>query len=257
MASSGTREKFGRPESFDVTLQDQHTPLYDFYAINQEGTFTIASTVTFNTRTFTASGGHGISVGDMVEFYEKDRFFQAQVLTVVTNTITIDTPFDFAFTTSVDGRRGDKEMAVDGSSTPIVYRVTAAALRTKRQLDVVRFLVYIQDGSSMDDSVYGGGGGALTNGIVCRVVDGQTFNVFNVKTNGEWAIRTFDATYTDKAPAGSFGLRVRRTFGGQTKAGVVVRLSADADTEFQFIVHDDLTFLEIHNVVAQGSEVLD
>ena len=256
MTSSGTREKFGIASTRDVTLQDQHTPLFDFYALNQEGTFTLAGTVTVNTRTFTASGGHGISVGDMIEFYEEDRFFQAQVLTVVTNDITIDTPFDFAFTTGADGRRGDKEMAVDGSSTPVTYRVTIAALRAKKAVDIVRFLVYIQDGSTMADELYGGGT-ALTNGLVCRVNNSQDFNVFNVKTNGEWAIRTFDASYTDKPPAGSFGFRVRRTFGGQAKAGVVVRITSDDDDEFQFIVQDDLTFLEVHNIVCQGSEVLD
>ncbi len=256
MATSGTREKFGVANQFDVTLQDQHTPLFDFYAITQEGTFTITGTVTEDTRTFTATGGHGISVGDMVEFYEEDRFFQAQALIVAGDNITTDTPFDFAFTTSVDGRRGDKNMAVDGSSTPVVFRVTVAALRAKKQIDVVRFLVYIQDGTGMFDERYGGGT-ALTNGVICRVINGQSFNVFNVKTNGDWAIRTFDASYTPNPPAGSYGFRVRRTFGGQTKAGVVVRLTADDDDEFQFIIQDDLTFLEIQNVVSQGSEVLD
>jgi len=48
----------------------------------------------------------------MACFKQASHFFQAQVIAVNTNTITIDRPFDFTFTTNATVTRTTKEMNV-------------------------------------------------------------------------------------------------------------------------------------------------
>ena len=44
----------------------------------------------------------------------------------------------------------------------------------------------------------------------------------------------------------------RRTFGGQNKNGIVIRLKGDDNDELQAIIQDDLTDLDHFHVIAQG-----
>jgi hypothetical protein len=59
--------------------------------------------------------------------------------------------------------------------------------------------------------------------------------------------------YTDRTAQGQFGTGARITFGGQSKHGVVIRLS-ELDA-LQFIVQDNLTGLTSLKIVAEGHEV--
>lgn len=241
--------------SVPVTLQDQHTDTFSFYVINEEGTFTLNGTATINTRSFNADPGHGIAIGDMIELYEDAKFFQALVTAVVGDAITVDSPLDFAFTDSANGRRGKHNMNVDGSGAPVVFRITPEALENGHSWDVVRINMTITDGTSMDDSTFGGIG-ALTNGVVCRKKDGNYHNQFNIKSNEDWATEAFDAVYADRKPSGFFGYRARRTWGGQTKAGVVIRLSATDNEQFEILIQDDLQGLVSFYIKVQGSVVI-
>ena len=241
----------------DVYIQDQHTGIIDLFLMNIEGTFTLASTTTTDTNTFTATGGHGITTGDTVLLQEGIRFSQFIVLNVVTNTITVDSPIDVAYTTSATCQRGITNMNVDGSVTPVVFTILPLNLSpTSNQWDIVRMIFAIQDGSSMDSSMFGSIAGGITNGIVVRQKNGFFQNYFNVKTNGDFALRAYDIAFDDRAsPQGEYFFRSRRTFGGQSKTGVTIRLAGEDDDEFQVIIQDDLTGLDNFSVTAQGHVV--
>jgi hypothetical protein len=108
------------------------------------------------------------------------------------------------------------------------------------------------DDTSMDDNRFGGIA-KLTRGVVLRIVDTFQKTIFNWKTNGEIAQWCFDTTYSDKAPAGFFGFRARITFGGQSKHGVVLRISTG--DVIQIVIQDDLSGLETLRVCGEGHEV--
>lgn len=95
---------------------------------------------------------------------------------------------------------------------------------------------------------------ALTNGIVVRENNATVNNIFNAKTNGQLAERMYDVEYTDKAGGGNHGVRGRRTFGGASKNGTVIRLVSGTTDAFEVIVQDDLdeAGLVSFRVVAQG-----
>ena len=80
--------------------------------------------------------------------------------------------------------------------------------------------------------------------------DGTFTNYWNIKNNGEIGEMCYDKNYDDKAPAGLYGLTARLTFGGQSKIGVVIRLTEGE--ELQLVVQDDLTGLESFRIMAEG-----
>jgi len=240
-------------DSLDVSVNDQTTPIVDVYFFNPEGTVSLSAPVAVDDTSFTVPDGSVFSTGDVVCFQEGSHIMQALVLSVDGNTINIDTPFDFAFTTSGGCAYGSRNMAVDGSTEPVVFQIGPGNLADGQEWDIVRVLFSITDQESMDDGKFGGAP-ALPKGFVLRAMDGITNNIFNIKTNGEFALRNFDATYVSDTlgPSGLYGFRSRRTFGGQSKNGVVIRLKATDNDALQIIIQDDLTGLETFYAVAQG-----
>jgi hypothetical protein len=238
-----------------VNLQDQTTELIDTYFIQSVSNFTLAaptsaSTTTNLVYTFEATAGHGIIANDEIILLDVDldKSFQAVVLNVAVNTITVDRPIDNAYGLNTIGRIVTSEMAVDGSVTPSIFTVRSGQV----PLDITRMILTMLDGTQMDDGTFGGLP-ALTRGLVLRIIDGFNQTIFNFKTNGEIKQFFFDFVYADKAPAGQFGVTSRVVFGGQNEHGVVLRVSGE--DVIQWVVQDDLTGLVSLKIAAQGHKV--
>jgi hypothetical protein len=242
-------------QTVDVFIQDQSTDTVDYLMTQTINTVTLASNTILGSRDIELSGVHGVVVGNIIELTEGNRFYQGEVVTVVADDITLDTPLDYAFTTAATGARTNASMNVNGSVTAQIFDVSPPAVAGVRW-DVTRMIVNIQDNDQMDTGAFGGLA-KLTNGVVIRQVNGVRKNQFNIKTNGEWAERSFDIGYDDKAPAGTFGFRCRRTWGGQDKNGVVIRLDGSAGGAIQHIVQDNLTGLTEYRIVIHGHVVED
>lgn len=238
--------------ALDVSVQDQTSQVVDLHLMNVLASVTLANPVSVDDLTIDLEAGHGFvaAAGETICLQEGSNFYQAEVLSVATNEITVDTPVDSAFTVAATAQRGSNLLNVDGSSTPVVFRVSPQNL-TGIQWDIVRIIFQITDDVAMDDGKFGGIA-ALTNGIVVRAKDGNTKNIFNAKSNGELASHMYDVVYSDKAPAGEYGLRARRTFGGQSKNGVVIRLVGSDSDELQVLVQDNLSALLTFTAIAQG-----
>ena len=99
--------------------------------------------------------------------------------------------------------------------------------------------------------------GGLTNGIVLRVVNGRTWNIWDVHLNAEFANLAYDyQTFLATNPAqGVNGLAVRYTFAGQDKHGVAVRL--EPGDSLQLVIQDDLSDLVSFRIIAEGHIVQD
>jgi len=127
--------------------------------------------------------------------------------------------------------------------------------------DITRMLGVIRDDAAMDDGKFGAIVNGLTNGVMFRIkkTAERYNNLFNARTNAEFAIRTYDVQYTDATlgPSGQYGLRFRRSFNGFDKNGVVVRLDGMKGEELQVIVQDDLRSLAYFSIVIQGHVVED
>ncbi|MCK5018482.1 MAG: hypothetical protein KAS32_15590 [Candidatus Peribacteraceae bacterium] len=237
----------------EVVLQDQVTEPIDALFAQSISNFTISADTTASSATslnydFAATAGHGIITGDEILLLDTvgDRALQAVVTNVVTNTITIDRPIDHIYpSASTLGRIVTTEMAVDGSSTPQIFTVRAGTT----PIDFTRFILTMLDGTAMDDGKFGGLD-SLDNGTVIRVVtEGNVRTLTHWRSNADLKDDMYDVTYSNKAPAGQFGLSSRWTF---TKGEFVVDLDGSTGDYLEILVQDDLSGLADFEVKGQG-----
>lgn len=246
------RVNVGSNGAVDVNVQDQISDIIDLYLCRHIADITLASGVGIADYQLTLVAGHGVVVGNILCFKENHRFLQVIVTAVATNLITIDSPFDYAYTTDalVYVSEHDAASLAGTQGTPQIYNLSPPVGTT---WDIVRLLFHIEDSTVMDDGTFGGMT-ALTNGVVLRKRDGTYKHILNVKTNGEFAQRAYDREYIAKPPAGTgHSMNVRRTFGGQSKNGVVIRLAPGDYLEV--LVQDDITPLDHFHIIAQGHVV--
>jgi len=149
-------------------------------------------------------------------------------------------------------------MAVDGSSSSIVFglRNTTDAIGTTA--DITRLIFTCLTNTAVDLSKFGDLA-PLTKGLVLRRVDGTFRNIFNVKTNQEVAGLMFDFNIQTALGNAQDGFVSRLTFAGQNKIGVTLRLAPGED--LNLIVQDDLATSQTGSqiisleIVAEGHEV--
>jgi len=244
-----------------VNVQDQTTEIIDLHLSQFKSnlTLTVDPSPDDTSITGTVDVAFVPIIGDVVCLKEGTAFYQAEVLSVTSNggdnyTLGLDTPIDYDFSLSGGCSISTQEINVDGSITPQIFRISPVNLQDSVEWDVVRIIFVMNDDAAMDDGRFGGIVNGLTKGLVLRTVNGIRKNIFNIKTNGDFAAHAYDVEYVPATlgPNGQYGFRCRRTFGGQSKNGVVIRLTAKDADELQVIIQDDLTSLTKFHVIVQG-----
>ncbi|MBW2675754.1 MAG: hypothetical protein JRD89_20500 [Deltaproteobacteria bacterium] len=244
-----------------VNKQDAHTEIIDLFLSRFLDDLTILADVAIDDDTADIETTGVVPViGDAVCFKDVDgvAFYQGEIITVVPiagnqYTITVDSPFDFAFTTADGCSLRSNDLGVDGSVTRVPFVVSPGGLAPGVEWDITRTFCTILSSNSMDDGRFGSAA-ALTRGLLLRSVNGVTKNIFNAKKNGDFQLRTGDRSYADKAPAGQYSVSFRRSFNGDDKNGVTLRLEGDTDDVFVYLVQDDLTG-QVIEAVTQGHVV--
>lgn len=218
----------------------EFSQVLNFTFVNQTGVL--------NDRNIIVDDGSVFSGGDRIALVDGTRIYGAFVQTVVSQNLTLDTPLDFNYSVGSTAVRLTRNLNIDGSVTPQIFQIGTVANVT---LDITRIIFSLTDSTAGDDSTFGGCP-ALTNGVVLRFMDGATYNIFNIKTNGELSkIAGGDFTYAERAGPGEFGFNARFTFNGQDKLDSVIEIKEGE--MLQIIIQDDLTCLNNFNIVAEGN----
>ena len=245
--------------------QDQHTEIIDLKVSMELATLTILVGVAIDDTFIDVETETAPTIAMTICLKEGTAFYQGRPLSVEiigTNQyrLEMDTPFDYAFTISGGCSLNTTNLAVDGSVTPKIFKVSPKGLTAGTKWDITRFIllwggtgVTAQD-PSPDDSDFGVMP-ALTKGIVLRSVNGVTKNIFNAKTNGDLRTRAYDLSYQPASKTGIYTVTTRRSFNGSDKNGVTVRRETDTDDECQIIIQDDLTHMTGGQLVLQGHVV--
>lgn len=223
-----------------IEIQDQYSDIVDVFMCNTLNIVTLASNAVLDTNTCILSPWHLVVVWNILCFKEWNRFMQSEVLGVVWDTITIDMPFDFWFSVAANVTRSSNEMNVDGSITPVIFKVTP--VWTTNQFDVNRLVFHIEDNSVMDSWKFWWLL-ALTNWIVIRKKDWVYKNIFNAKTNGDMAHHCQESRYEDKAPSWVYEFSASKIFNWQPYHWNVIRLDSAKWDEIEVIIRDNLTGL--------------
>lgn len=114
---------------------------------------------------------------------------------------------------------------------------------------ITRLMTTMLDDSSMDDGKFGGID-ALPNGVVIRLRrNGSTQTLTHWKSNADLKDDMYDVTYSDRAPAGQFGLSSRWTF---TKAQFVADLEGSTGDYLEVLTQDNLSGLLDFEIKGQG-----
>ncbi len=237
-----------------TVLQDQTTRMLELFFTNKLAKFQLASSPDPLSNTFDVLAGHSIAVGNIIELGKVDNFIQAEVITVATNTITINQIIGGVYPTGVDFDNSSKDMRVDGSSTPVIFTLKPSPGQFG---DFTRILLGIQSTTQMDFSLFGGAS-ALAKGCLFRVkiANGEFNNLFSWKTNGGFTIRSFDSIFQSKVAGGEHSFVGRSEFGGPSNRGVVIRLEGLKGEELQIVIQDDLTSGNtLVEIVGQGHEL--
>lgn len=238
----------------DITIGDQFSDIVDYFLCRELFSLELAIDAVIDQYTVTVVDGSSVVNGTYICIQEGTRALQAKVLSGGgTNTLTLDTPLDYAFTTAATIANRSPEMNVNGSVTPVVFRLAPIA---GVKWDVTRIIGSMTHSAAPNDGLFGGID-ALTRGIVVRKSDGIHHTIFNAKTNGEMKERMYDVQYASAPPTGLEGTSFRRTFAGQDKNGVTIRLDGDLGESLEIIIQDDLSTLASFRVVAQGHLVED
>lgn len=242
-----------------VNVQDQTTPPLDLYFIQQTGGLAfLANDTQIDNYSVDVTNITPFIVGDYVGIFEPGgRYYFAELLNISSNTLTFDTPLDFEFSTGDFIVPSSRELNVDGSTTPEYFSIRGAGAGTNITVDITRIILKMTTDNVPDYSKFGDIAGGITNGLVLRKKDGDTRNIFNVKTNADLANLAYDLDILQASnPAqGLNGLICRLTFAGQEKHGVAIRL--EPEEELEFVIQDDLEDLVSFRVIGQGHIVQD
>jgi len=245
--------------SMPVTIQDQVSPIVITKFSVLEETTTTTAPVAIDDYVIPVTSVTGIVAGKFLSVFDPNslRFTNFVVVSVTDLNVTVDRPIDFPYPTGSYMDVGDTDMAVNGAVTPVVFgiRNNAGAIPPpglELSVDITRIIIQCITATSTDYDLFGDIA-ALTNGIMLRNRNGETFNIFNTKTTGELAGIMYDLTVYD-VKQGTDGFIGRLTFAGQSKMGAVQRLAINEDLEL--IVQDNLTGLTKLEIVAEGSVVI-
>lgn len=240
-----------------VTLQDQTTPVF-IIPMSQEVDSTELTSVT-------AIDDYTMTIADTTNFVDGSfvvclsdtggrYWYGYQVGAPVGSVITVDRPFDYAFQVGDGVTSAITNMNVNGATTTQIFRVRIGEPLggIPVTIDVTRIIIVIHADSAVDLAKFGNLT-ALTKGITLRRIDGVYQNIFNVKSNSDFASLAFDLNmYAATNPTqGQDGLACRLTFGGQNKMGVVLRIGPNED--LQLLINDNLTGLVDFTIMVEGS----
>lgn len=246
-------EFYETSSSQDVNIQDQHTSVIVAYFSNEIASSTIATNPTvIGDLSFNVADATGILADHYLSIFNvvANRFYLATILDVTDDTITVDTPLDFAYPIGSFVTAGEINLNINGSSTPVIYGLRNTEEAIGSAFDITKVIFTCLTDTAVDLSKFGDIV-ALTNGLVLRKKDDDYMNVFNVKTNGDLAnIMDFEPQSATNPAQGQDGFISNMTFAGQEKIGVTIRLEPGED--IQIIIQDNLTALTSFSVIAEG-----
>jgi hypothetical protein len=184
----------------------------------------------------------------------ENRFYFGNVTAINGNTLTFDTPLDFAFLAGDNVQPLSRDLNVNGLITPVTFQVRGSGPGSGLSINITRLMVAMECDTRLDLNKFGDISPALTNGLVLRRANGVTRNIFNLKRNSDFITLAYDLQMFDATnPAqGVNGLASRNTYNGEDKRGTVLQLLPGDSLDL--IVQDDLSSLEIFQIQCHGYE---
>jgi hypothetical protein len=225
----------------DVEVCNSVQGLFQYFLMNEiKDDITLTSNSEIDDETINVSSGHGFGSlvpGERIVLWEDNRFTQLIVPSVTDDILTLEQPLDFAFTTAAKVIRGNILMNVNGSATPVDYKMRIQEFTLP--IDFSAVILTMQHGSNVPDDGKFGGLPALTKGIYFRKENDLKFNLGNYYTNQDFKDNGGIVEYTAKAPAGTNATDI--VFDLKEIFGQVMRIDAKENEIVRSLVRDDIS----------------
>ncbi len=243
--------KNGSPQATDVIIQSQVEPVFRYFMINEiKADITLTSPISEGDTVISVSSGHGfqgvgVSPGELLTIWNTHRYMQVEVLSVATDDLTIAAPAaaGFAISNSIV-IRGNKNLAVNGSVTPVMYQLNMHSSIVP--VDISHVGIHIKSAAAMDENTFGGIT-AITNGVYMRREGSLVYNFGNYKKNSDFRDAGADIEYPDKAPAGTYAISAM--FDLKKVYTKEVRFNPRNSDILKAVVRDNNTNSEMHIIL--------
>lgn len=218
----------GLLKELDVNIQSQTSNLFKYFLMQEQKTdITLTSIITEGEEVINVSPGHGFTgvAGEYIVIRYGDLYTQLKVTGVATNAISVELPIAADFPIDAGVMRGNINMNVDGSGTPVDFEFTSninGGVNAVVPIDLTTVIITMQHGSNVPDDGKFGGLAALAKGLYFRKLNGDAVNLGNYIKNQDFKDNGALVGYTDKAPAGTNATNVM--FDIESVFGQVVRL---------------------------------
>lgn len=250
---NGLELEMNEDGSVPVRSRPQSTPTIILPLVSLIGDTTLAAEAVKNVYTITVASTVGMVVGQHIRIVDdtNDKFYFGEIIDLgASPVVELDTQIDFEYESGAEVTFSTKNMAVDGSITPVIYRARTGNLSIPSVVNVTRLLITCICADTVSLEKFGDLP-KLLRGLALRVVRETTqANIFNVKNIEEIVNIAFDYNPFEKTnPAqGVDGFSTRITFGSEGKMGTVIQLTQLDNLEM--LVQDDLL------TVQSGSQIL-
>jgi len=182
---------YGINQTIDTHVQDQHTQQVNIYFNKELSNFVLSGIQIVGTYILNVVAGHSAVSGNYVCIQQKDevnnvsRIFQSRIISVGATTFEVSRPIDFAFdpTKVLCSKITRTNMAGEVGTilAPVKYKIKP--LSGKFHLYQIHFVMFSPSGT-FDDGTFGPIA-KLAHGLTFVRVNGQVFDLINVRSNGE------------------------------------------------------------------------
>lgn len=244
--------------SVPVRSRPQSTPTIILPLVYQVGSTTLAVDVVLNAYTITVTSAVDLVNGQHLRIVDdvNDRFYYGEIVSIAAAPlIELDTQLDFVYLSGSEVTFSDKNLAVDGSTIPVIYKARTGNLSIPSIVNITRILITCITATAVDLESFGDLP-KLARGVALRIVrPSSQANIFNVKNIEEIVNIAFDyKDFVATNPAqGVDGFTTRITFGSESKMGTVIQLSQLDNLEM--IVQDALQALVRLTITFEGNIV--
>jgi hypothetical protein len=219
----------GLNKEVDNNPQSQTNAYFQYLLIDEKKTdIGLTSPVAIDDEVINVTPGHGFTGADdeYLVIRNGDLFEQTRVKAVNGDAISVSIPMPIAFSVGADIIRGNSNMAVDGSVTPLGYKYSSNCCGDAEAItpiDISEVKIIMTHTTEPDDSRFGNIAGGLADGMYIRKVNGERVNLGNYRTNLDFKKFGAKVEYTDKAGAGNFATEI--TFAMEEVFGSVQRIN--------------------------------
>jgi len=227
------------------------SPINKYFQLDDVAATTLAVGVTSQDITINVVSAAGLSVGDIIELRNGYDNIELPfvIRAIVVNAVTLNRPADRNYAIGDAIQSVVRNMAVDGSVTPVSFKIIPPTTGPESLYQVTRLLPSMIHASAGDDGKFGGIA-ALDNGVVIRTIEeGEVFSRTVWRTNGDMRADMFNLEYSDKAPAGNNGTAGRWTI---KESEAIFELSGAGGDYMEALIQDDLTGLIDFGIKGQG-----